>query len=150
MQQKYLKKTERGTFFAPQAHQPIEKIPVITKYTAHLQYTVRHSPIPEAVASCLPCFFIYHQLGKQMALHSTPNNPYRDWIASYSSPQFTSSTEFMTDLTRALTHPISCPLSQERINFAFLQSAHFELMFFDAVFYNEPLDLSHENRTFHL
>ena len=110
-----------------------QKIPVISAYTEHLSQTAQNASLEEAVASLIPCFWIYNELGKQMNSDCSPNNPYRAWIASYSSNQFSSSTQTIIEISNELNGVISCPLQQEKINQAFLKSAEFELQFFDAI-----------------
>lgn len=129
---KYLRAVEPGTFFAPSQRLSLQKIPVIANYTEHLLYSASTAPIAEAVASCIPCFLIYNELGRQMNARCLQNNPYRDWIRSYSSLKFTSSTQLIIRTMNELAHTNSCPILQEKISAAFLKSALFELNFFEA------------------
>ena len=126
---KYLKKPMPGLFFSER--NPIQKIPVIKHYIEHLESTAKNAPIEQAVASCVPCFWAYNQLGLQMNAHSLKNNPYNDWIKSYSKPQFTASTQRMIQTLNDLANNMPCPTSQEKMIAVFLQSIEFELSFFD-------------------
>ena len=139
---KHLKKMETKTFFSPQKSLPIKKIPTISDYTNHLLYTAKTAPIAEAVASCVPCFLIYKELGEQMKASCTPSNPYYDWIASYSGERFSMSTQLIIQTTNEFMSKTTCPKMKERICDAFFQSAKFELMFFDAAHVGRP---SHEH-----
>ena len=133
LHERHLSKAEPMRFFSQKIHQPIAKIPVIAAYTEHLLYTATNAPIAVAVASCTPCFLIYKTLGELMKVHCHANNPYRDWIASYSGQQFTVSTQRIMQTTHELTSIVACPMLQKQISDSFLQSTIFELMFFEAV-----------------
>jgi thiaminase/transcriptional activator TenA len=131
---RYLKKAHPDTFFSTRQHPSLQKTPVITNYSEYLLNSASKAPIAEAVASCAPCFITYNELGRRMNNHYQQNNPYRDWIASYSRPQFTTSTQMIMQTMSELTSLISCPTLQDRVSDSFLQSTIFELMFFDAAY----------------
>ena len=129
---RYLKRINPDTFFSTRQHPPLQKIPVIANYGEYLLNAASKAPIAEAIASCVPCFLTYNELGLRMNNHCQQNNPYRDWIASYSRPQFTTSTQMMVQTMSELADMMPCPTQQERISSSFLRSVEFELMFFDA------------------
>ncbi|WP_156935645.1 TenA family protein [Legionella fairfieldensis] len=115
-------------------------IPVITNYTAHLLETVEQEPLEVAVASLVPCFWIYYELGKQMTMAGCKqDNPYRKWIATYSGERFTASTQALVQTMTELNEPVECDLLSQKISHSFLQSMRFELGFFDAVYPSTPL-----------
>lgn len=128
----YLEDFHSQHFFVPAKTEP-RKIPVIKQYTEHLLYSAEHVTIEEAVASLLPCFWIYCELGKQMdILQCGMEHPYRDWIATYSDEEFITTTNSIIHTLEKLTSTISCPELQEKIIDSFAKSAEYELMFFDA------------------
>lgn len=127
------KKPQSMAFFNPHQRSPIKKLPVITQYTQHLFETVTTGALEEAVASCVPCFWIYHQLGRHMAHTPVPDNPFHLWISSYSSTRFHRSTLLLMQIADELHAPVSCETAQAKISSAFLKSLQFELQFFDAV-----------------
>ncbi|MFW2535332.1 MULTISPECIES: TenA family protein [unclassified Legionella] len=144
---KYLAESPTVTFFN---HKAIgKKIPVIASYTDYLLDNAKHAPIEVAVASFLPCFMIYRELGKRMDLTTCAlDHPYRRWMASYSSENFISATKTITQITQELTEPIMCPLQQERVVSSFTQSAEFEWQFFEAVFTGEKgYTVVHDNNS---
>src|SRR3989338_8919237 len=59
---KYLIKHQTPRLFQT-AQLPTKKIPVVFDYTEHLLRCANHSPPEVAVASLIPCFFIYSNLG---------------------------------------------------------------------------------------
>lgn len=117
-------------------HPSIEKTPVVSDYTKHLLKTANTSPIEVAVASIIPCFWIYNELGKKIL--STPsynkNNPYHIWISSYTNNQFRSAAESIIQITNGLGNVISCPIRQNNMVSAFVKSTEYELLFWDNVY----------------
>lgn len=130
---RYLRKAEPKTFFSLPKAPPPPKIPAIVHYTNHLFDTVNTASIAEAVASCVPCFFTYNELGQQMNSRCSPDNPYSDWIASYSRPKFTDSTRAIIKTMNEFAEMNLCPLSHQRMSLAFWRSASCELGIFNAV-----------------
>jgi len=112
---------------------PIHKIPVIEDYTNHLLATAANSSIEEAVASLLPCFWIYSKLGLKMP--PAKDHPYYHWISSYSNPQFGLATQAIIQIFEELSHEISCPHDQQNIISAFVKSSEYELLFWDSIYH---------------
>lgn len=121
-----------GLFSLP-PRQPVERIPVIAAYTQHLLHAAQHPRIEIAIAACLPCFWIYKELGVQMSqAERVPGNPYQDWIDTYSLPDFVTATQSLIHTINALCDSIHCPDQKNAILQIFQQSATFELQFFES------------------
>lgn len=134
---KYLNEQPSFAFFN-QSKTLRKKIPVISDYTEYLLHQAENATIEEAVASLIACPGIYEKLGMHMPLSACEStNPYRDWIASYSSPRFISSTHTIIEIADELNKVIACPRQQERVHLSFQRSAEFELQFFDEAFMSE-------------
>ncbi len=119
-------------FFSVHQKTHQEKIEVISDYTNHLLKSATDDPIVEAVASCVPCFYIYQQLGERMSSRCHPDNPYKSWISSYSSPQFLSSTNSIIRTLNTMMNKIPHESAEEeRIITSFIRSADCELQFFE-------------------
>lgn len=118
---------------------PVKKIPIISDYTNHLLLGANHSPIEIAVASLIPCFWLYSELGKKMLAEPNynRNNPYHLWISSYSNKEFISSTESIIKIAEELSNSISCPVMKESMVSAmvsaFVKSTEYEILFLDDV-----------------
>ncbi|MGQ3891992.1 TenA family protein [Legionella sp. CNM-4043-24] len=118
--------------FFSSSRQTIDKIQVIEAYTQHLLQTAKHAPVEVAMAACIPCFWVYRELGIQMSeKERVPDNPYQDWIDTYSWPGFVTATEALIITASSLCDEVSCPERQRAILLAFQQSAEYELQFFD-------------------
>ncbi|CDZ75975.1 Thiaminase-2 [Legionella massiliensis] len=130
---KYLKKLAPDSFFSTE-RRPKEKIPVIAEYTKHLLDNAEFAPIEEAVASLVPCFWIYKELGIQMDLSKCePGHPYREWIATYADEQFRESTQTMMEIADELNVEILCPDRRSSIARQFWLSVDFEYRFFEEI-----------------
>ncbi len=113
------------TFYAPVA----TKTQVITDYTNHLLNTANNQPVEVALASLLPCFWIYSELGRQMYKTGiSEQHPYRLWILSYADPEFFKTAETLMTMTETLA--ASSPQAEAMIA-AFIKSANFELAFYE-------------------
>ncbi len=49
-------------------------------YTSYLVATAWSRSYPVVLASLLPCFWIYAEVGKDIVNNSAPNNPYQAWV----------------------------------------------------------------------
>lgn len=70
-----------------------EMSPACLFYTSLLKSTA-YEPVEVEAASVLPCFWIYQRVGHWIIEHqAATDNPYSDWIATYSDPAFDASTQ---------------------------------------------------------
>ncbi|MBW6416349.1 thiaminase II [Celeribacter sp. PS-C1] len=105
-------------------------------YVSFLLRTAAIGEFPEAVAALLPCFWIYRDVGKEIAETSRPENPYAEWIATYSGEAFDESVTRML----ALTDRVAAGASSEtraRMHHAFKRSCWHEWRFWDSAYNGE-------------
>ena len=57
-------------------------------YTSFLTATAWSESYPVVLASLLPCFWIYAEVGKDIVSQSIPNNPFQAWVDTYSGEEF--------------------------------------------------------------
>jgi thiaminase/transcriptional activator TenA len=79
-----------------------EKSPACFAYTNFLMATAAYKSTEEAVASVLPCFWIYRDVGDYIYEHADPVNPYRDWIDTYAAEEFRKATDTAIEITEEL------------------------------------------------
>jgi len=66
-----------------------QQAPSCLFYTAFLYQQLATKPLPVIIASILPCFYIYQQVGKQLLSHKNIHtNPYLRWIEAYNCPEY--------------------------------------------------------------
>ena len=122
------------SFFAHKEFKPMEQLPTVSEYIRYLHKTADNEPVAIAVASCLPCFSLYSDLGLHMKQQGVEkNNPYYLWIESYSSKNFLSSRDLLIDVTNNLASTQDEALQKKMIH-AFIKSTHYELLFWDSVY----------------
>lgn len=133
LHRRYLSQVDSVRLFRS-SKSPVEKIPVIAHYTAYLLKAAQTAPIEVAVASMVPCFWIYNELGKKMVSHNNSmNHPYRDWIASYSSERHDHAVRSIIRIAEELGDTTLCTIKQKAMVTAFTKSIEFEIGFWDSV-----------------
>ncbi|MBU2866399.1 TenA family protein [Pacificibacter marinus] len=93
-------------------------------------------PFPVAVASLLPCFWIYQRVGAAIHAQAAANHPYRAWIDTYASDAFEASVQGMLDLTDVLgkAADISTRTAMQK---AFAAASWHEWTFWDSAYHRK-------------
>lgn len=95
--------------YPPTTHSAHQQSPFCFMYTNYLLRMASTAAVEESVASLLPCFWIYQQVGQRAYTKKIANNPYQDWIDLYSSHQFNHSVDLMIATVNELAaHASSC------------------------------------------
>lgn len=110
-----------------------EPNPACFMYTNYLLRMASVSAIEEAVASLLPCFYIYHKVGKRMLTDLYPEHPFHDWINLYASDEFEASVQCAVDITNELGSEASDKI-RERMVDAYVKSTQLEWLFWDSAY----------------
>jgi thiaminase/transcriptional activator TenA len=113
-----------------------EPSPTCFMYTNYLLNTVALAPIEESVASLLPCFVIYYEVGKKMLVHQHDAHPYHDWIALYAGDAFEYSVLSVIEIINELGDLASIAL-QEKMIAAFIRSTQLEWLFWQSAYNQE-------------
>ncbi len=107
--------------------------PVTTAYMSYLTAVCATGSYPEAVATVLPCYWIYRQVGHVLEAGSSPDPLYARWIATYGSAEF----DAIVDRVLSVTDRIGSDLGaaeRERCVRHFRTTARYEWMFWDAAY----------------
>lgn len=104
-------------------------------YTA-VQSAQSEAPVEEEVASILPCFWVYLEVGKRIAAVSASENPYAQWIATYSDPGFEASTARAVAICDELAASAS-PDVRRRMTEIFVECTKLEWMFWESAYRQE-------------
>ena len=67
-------------------HPPAD--PATSAYTDFLLAVAALEPVGHIAAAMTPCMRLYAYLGQQLAAHTKPDSPYREWVEAYSSTEF--------------------------------------------------------------
>ncbi len=74
--------------------QPSLASPTTRAYVNFLQTAVAYEPYPIGVAAVLPCYWVYAQVGLDLArrAEAIADHPYGSWVAAYADPAFQKTT----------------------------------------------------------
>lgn len=108
----------------------IEPSPACMAYTQYLIATAATAPLEEAIAALLPCFWIYREVGLNIAANTAVNNPYILWIDKYSSQEFSDAVDLAISILDEKAGQCSANMLA-RMEKAFENSALFEWHFWD-------------------
>ena len=110
----------------------LEKSPTCQGYTDFLVRTAALEPVGVTVAALLPCFWGFYEIGTRLeAVGNTgEDNPYRDWIAMYSSDEFAKLTEWSKELLEKYARKAGAE-ERESMKKAFLISSKYESLFWE-------------------
>lgn len=124
-----------------------EPSPACLSYTSYLTATAATEPYPVAAAAVLPCFWIYADVGRSLAvaaktvLDHDPDHPYARWVAAYDAPEFHAIVDaartFVDDAAASAT-----PEQREQMIDAFVVASRYELMFWDSALHPDPWPLA--------
>ncbi len=102
-------------------------------YTNYLHRVVGQEPAAVAVASVLPCFWIYWEVGKHIRAQAAPENPYQRWIETYGNPVFgervTNVIAIADDMAASAPTEINDAMQE-----AFRRASQLEWMFWDSAY----------------
>lgn len=108
--------------------------PACHHYTHFLRSTAALEPVEVAMAATLPCFWIYKNVGEYILInHTSLNNPFEKWIATYVGEDFISAVKnaiFLCDKAAENTTPII----RQRMKEAFITASRMEYQFWDAAY----------------
>jgi thiaminase/transcriptional activator TenA len=107
-----------------------QKSPAFRDYANFLHKHAYHSPYPVALASLLPCFWVYHNAGKHMKENSMPYNPYYKWLNTYSDDIYNHYVAHFIQITEKEGLKANAILQEEMIN-AFREGTVHELRVFE-------------------
>jgi len=105
--------------------------PTCFAYGHFLISTCAIEDFPVAVASLLPCFHIYEEVGKVLLSRSRPGNPWQRWIDTYADEAFAEQVRRVMAITDR-AHDAASEAVRWRMREAYLTSSRLEWMFWDA------------------
>ena len=98
-------------------------------YLAHLERAAATGDHGVLVAALLPCFWLYDDIGRDLAAANRADHPYRDWLDTYGSDEFARDTRAAIAWVQQAAR--RAPGARLRLmRRAFVQSAEHERAFF--------------------
>jgi thiaminase/transcriptional activator TenA len=108
--------------------------PTTTAYMSYLTAVCATGTYAEAVASVLPCYWIYRDVGRALLERSSPDPLYAQWMATYGSPEFDAVVESVLAVTDRLGAEVG-PGERDRCHRHFSTTTRYEWMFWDAAYH---------------
>jgi thiaminase/transcriptional activator TenA len=112
-------------------------------YTNFLLAQVHGKSLPVAMASVLPCYVIYNDVGKHILGQWKDKDdsvrdahPYRKWIEMYGGEDFNTATEQACAICDRLASSATSETRQEMLE-AYLQASRLEWMFWDSAYHSK-------------
>jgi thiaminase/transcriptional activator TenA len=100
--------------------------PATSAYTGFLLAVAALEPVGHIAAAMTPCMRLYAYLGQQLAAHTKPDGPYREWVETYSSAEFEGLARRLEDLLDRYGG------EDDRLAVLYHKAMELELRFFDA------------------
>jgi thiaminase/transcriptional activator TenA len=110
--------------------------PTTLAYTSYLLRVASLSDYHEVLAAVLPCYWIYERVGKTLLENGSPEPRYQKWIDTYGGEDFGALVEAVLDITDKACEGLS-PAHRARATEAFVTTARYEWMFWDAAWRRE-------------
>lgn len=111
-----------------------EKSPTCSLYTGFLTEVNRFDSIEVSLASVLPCFWIYKEVGDHLlSIANTKDNPYQKWMDTYGGEDFANSVNRAIEITECYAQKTTVEVRKEMTK-AFLKTAQMEWMFWDSAY----------------
>ncbi len=102
-----------------------EPSPATLAYTDFLLRVAAMAPVGEIVAAMTPCMRLYAWIGQELAGKLSQTSPYRDWVMTYSSPEFEGLASQLEDLLEKYGNDLTAVPSHYR------RAMELEFRFFD-------------------
>jgi thiaminase/transcriptional activator TenA len=120
----YLHHMNKALYFQPS--------PTCLLYTSYHHKQVANAPVEVAVASVLPCFRVYKEVGDHiLARQKDVDNPYKDWIETYGGAEYAQAVNYALEIGNALAEQ-STEKVREQMTEAFMMATRMEWMFWDS------------------
>lgn len=112
----------------------LEASPSCLLYTSHLHKQLANKSIEVALATVLPCFWIYKKVGDHILKNqSKGKNPYQDWIDTYGGEDFNKAVLKAISICDEIAD--RCTNEQrEEMTRAFVMCSKMEWMFWDSAY----------------
>jgi len=110
--------------------------PATHHYVSFLMATAYAEPYEVVLAALLPCFWIYLEVGKDLAGRTAPDNPYQAWIDAYAGEEFETAVAgaiAATDEAAATASPQTLTAMQA----AYTAATRLEFIFWDSAYRRE-------------
>jgi thiaminase (transcriptional activator TenA) len=110
-----------------------EPSPDCLAYTSYLIAAAYHDPWEVLVAALLPCFWIYWDVGCEIARAASPQNPYKAWIDTYTDEHFGGAVRAVIAITDRAAEAATAATRAKMLT-AFTRACQYEWLFWDGAY----------------
>jgi len=110
-----------------------EPAPDCFAYISFLTATAYREPWEVLIAALLPCFWIYWDVGCDIAARAAPDNPYRAWIDTYADPHFGDAVQKVIATVDRAAGAATAAM-RARMLAAFARATQYEWLFWDGAY----------------
>jgi thiaminase/transcriptional activator TenA len=110
--------------------------PTCFAYTSFTKQACAMGERHEAIASVLPCYWIYREVGHELMAAGSPDPAYQVWIDTYADPVFNEAVEGALAACDAVAGDLG-PAATEAMVAAAETAARYEWMFWDSAYRDE-------------
>ncbi len=125
----------------PEEEEEVEPAPTTLAYGRFLLSEVQSGGFLQGLAAVLPCYWVYHEVGRELARLGSPTAVYQRWIDNYSSEEFEAVTvrvRSILDREASTASPGSLTLGRR----SYLIALRYEWMFWDMAWRMESWPVS--------
>lgn len=115
----------------PEQVDAAEPAPTTRAYCDFLLASTLGRPFAEGLGAVLPCYWIYHRVGRDLLREGSPDPVYRRWIATYGGPEFDATVGEVLALTDRVAPGLS-EADRGAMTRRFVTAGRYEWMFWDA------------------
>lgn len=102
-------------------------------YCSFLTATAWSESYPVVLASLLPCYWVYAEVGNAIVKNAVPNNPYQAWIDTYSGDDFQLVVQKVIDTIDRIA--ADCDAGTiAKMHAAYRRAAELEWLFWDSTY----------------
>jgi thiaminase (transcriptional activator TenA) len=104
--------------------------PTCLAYTSYLLASVYGGSFAEGLGAVLPCYWIYQEIGTELARRGSPDRLYQRWIDTYGGEEFAAVVRSVIELTDGLEPELSAA-ETARMTERFRTTSRYEWMFWE-------------------
>jgi thiaminase/transcriptional activator TenA len=107
-----------------------EPAPTNLAYTSYLLATVHGGSYAEGIGAVLPCYWIYREVGKELATAGSPDGRYQRWIDTYGGDEYGAVVRDVIAEADATAESLSAA-ERDVVRGHFRTTSRYEWMFWD-------------------
>lgn len=105
-------------------------------YVTRMDYQLTKFGVAPASAGLLPCYWLYNEIGKELAQKQSPDPIYQTFFDGYAGEDFTTSTTQIREIVDRLAAQVDEP-TQALMSEAFAKSCYYEVHFWQMALMKE-------------